>query len=176
MNEWQQGPEYRHMSIERSDQSAWNGLSAPLVPGHLPYGADTIGVVGVALVDELDQPTRLLAARRRDLPPDAPAWELPGGKVEPEEVWEAAACREILEELGVHVRLGDFLPGPLYGGLWPLTSKLAMGVWLAQIERGEPQALEHSELRWLSRRELFDVAWLPGDEPIVDRLASRMTG
>ena len=42
-------------------------------------------VVGAAIVDDLDRPTRLLAARRTGPPALAGGWELPGGKVDPGE-------------------------------------------------------------------------------------------
>ena len=42
-------------------------------------------VVGAAIVDDLDRPTRLLAARRTGPPDLAGGWELPGGKVDPGE-------------------------------------------------------------------------------------------
>ena len=40
-------------------------------------------VVGAAIVDDLEHPTRLLAARRTEPSALAGGWELPGGKVDP---------------------------------------------------------------------------------------------
>ena len=63
-------------------------------------------VVAAAIVDSLTAPTRTLCARRSAPPELAGRWELPGGKVEPDESAEAALHRELDEELGVSVRLG----------------------------------------------------------------------
>jgi 8-oxo-dGTP diphosphatase len=133
-------------------------------------------VVGAALVDHLEKPTRLLAARRTEPSALAGGWELPGGKVDAGESPLSALRRELLEELGVEVVLGDHVPGPLPGSTWPLGERFEMLVWIARVEAGEPQPLEdHDELRWLGRDELYDVPWLPADLPIVDVVADRLT-
>ena len=69
-------------------------------------------IVAVAIVDDLAQPTKLLAARRNRPEALAGLWEFPGGKVEPGESEVAAVRRELCEELGVELRLGAPIPGP----------------------------------------------------------------
>ena len=132
-------------------------------------------VVGAAIVDDLDHPTRLLSARRTEPPALAGGWEFAGGKVDPGETGEQALHRELAEELGVTVRLGEVLAGPLEGGRWPLGEAYAMTVWWAVVESGVPAPLEdHDALRWLTAVDLYDVPWLPADLPIVDVIASRL--
>ena len=133
-------------------------------------------VVGAAIVDDLDRPTTLLSARRTEPPDLAGGWELPGGKVEPGEEPLDALHREIREELGVDIEVGDLLAGPLSGG-WPLGDRYLIQVWLARITRGEPRPLEdHDQLRVLSRAELYAVPWLPADLPIVRAAEAAMSG
>ena len=133
-----------------------------------------VEVVGAALVDALDAPTRLLAARRSAPGALAGGWELPGGKVEPGEALDAALRRELREELGVEVTLGAQVPGPLPRGRWWLGDTHAMTVFLGAVSEGEPAPLEdHDELRWLTREELYAVPWLPADLPIVRALSTR---
>ena len=110
---------------------------------------------------------RVLAGRRTAPPHLAGGWELPGGKVEPEEADEDALRREIAEELGVEVRLGARV-----GGDWPLGTYV-LRVWLATIvDDAEPAPLEqHDELRWVGLDELDSVAWLPGDREPVEAAA-----
>lgn len=134
-------------------------------------------VVGAAIVDDLTRPTRLFSARRTAPSALAGGWELPGGKVEPGESAESAMHREIAEELSVAIELGAVVAGPdRVGdvGAWPLQPGWAMQVRLARITEGPPLLVDHDELRWLSLRELYEVAWLPADLPIVHAIERLM--
>ncbi|MEP6632308.1 MAG: (deoxy)nucleoside triphosphate pyrophosphohydrolase [Lapillicoccus sp.] len=139
--------------------------------------ADRQHVVAAAIVDDLDRPARLLAARRTEPPALAGGWELPGGKVDPGETADVALHREIREELGVTVRTGALLPAPTEDGRWPLGDRYHMTVWLAVVVDGDPQPIEvHDALRWLACDELYAVGWLPADLPIVQALEALMVG
>ena len=130
-------------------------------------------VVGAAVVDDLETPRTLLAARRTEPATLAGGWELPGGKVEPGEEPEAALHRELAEELGVTVQLGAEVTAPDGDG-WPLPPAHRMRVWLVRIVAGEPEPLEdHDALRVLGPGEWLDVEWLPADVPVVRALSER---
>jgi 8-oxo-dGTP diphosphatase len=118
-------------------------------------------VVGAAIIAD----GRLLAAQRAAPPELAGGWEFPGGKVEPGETDQQALVRECREELGVGITVGRQV-----GDDWPLRNGYVMHVWTAGIMSGEPAALEHSDLRWLSEAELFDVPWLPADLLVLEAL------
>lgn len=143
-------------------------MSNPL-PVPLTVSRPPLIVVGAAI---LDGRGRVLAAQRAEPPTLAGGWEFPGGKVEPGESDEDALIRECEEELGVVVelagRLGPDLP--LRGG------RGVLRVWCATLVNGEPRALEHTALRWLDATELDDVAWLPGDAPLIEILRPRLVG
>jgi 8-oxo-dGTP diphosphatase len=127
-------------------------------------------VVAAALVDDLDAPGALLAARRRSPASLAGRWEFPGGKVEPGEAPVDALHRELREELGVRVGLGAELVGP-DDGCWRLSETYTMRLWLAQVAAGVPQPLvEHDALRWLPRGQWLTVPWLDADVRIVEAL------
>ncbi|WP_136517703.1 MULTISPECIES: (deoxy)nucleoside triphosphate pyrophosphohydrolase [Cellulomonas] len=128
-------------------------------------------VVAAALVDDLDDPRLLLAARRATPASLAGRWEFPGGKVDPGEQPEEALHRELREELGVRVALGVELLGP-DDGAWRLSDRYVMRLWFAEVLDGEPEPLvEHDELRWLPEGQWREVPWLDADVPIVERLA-----
>ena len=136
----------------------------------MPRSDRPVLVVAAALVDDLDVPTRLLAARRRAPVSLAGRWEFPGGKVDPGETPEEALHREIREELGVTIRLGEELQGPDDGG-WRITSRYVLRLWTAVVTDGEPHPLvEHDAVRWLGPGEWLSVPWLDADVRIVSAL------
>ncbi|WP_328698652.1 (deoxy)nucleoside triphosphate pyrophosphohydrolase [Cellulomonas citrea] len=131
-------------------------------------------VVAAALVDDLDAPSQLLAARRVRPASLAGRWEFPGGKVEPGESPEQAVHRELYEELGVRVGLGAELTGP-DDGVWRLSDRYVMRLWTAEVVSGTPQPLvEHDELRWLPVGQWSTVPWLDADVRIVHALSAAL--
>jgi len=132
-------------------------------------------VVAAAIVDDLDDPRELLAARRARPASLAGRWEFPGGKVDPGEEPEEALHREIREELGVRIGLGSELVGP-DDGAWRLSDRYVMRLWLAEVvDGGVPEPLvEHDELRWLPGGQWDELPWLDADVRIVSALADHV--
>jgi len=120
-----------------------------------------VTIVGAAIL----RGGRVLAAQRAEPAALAGGWEFPGGKVEEGESDETALLRECREELAVDIELGHRLGTDI-----TVNGSAVLRVWTARIINGEPVAVEHAELRWLSLAELADVAWLPADLPLVAAL------
>jgi 8-oxo-dGTP diphosphatase len=128
-----------------------------------PSGSVRQVIVGAAVV----RAGRVLAGRRAAPAAAAGRWEFPGGKVEPGETELDALVRECDEELGVLVEVGDRV-----GGDVPMVSGAVLRLYLARLAdpTDEPEAREHTELRWLAADELFSVDWLPADAPLAAML------
>ena len=121
-------------------------------------------VVGALIVDSVDVPTRILAARRTGPERLAGKWEFPGGKVEIGESAEEALCRELREELGIDAKIGRELKSPS-GDTWPISERYVMRLFYVSMG-GQSVALDgsHDEVRWVSAIDVALLPWLPSDE------------
>lgn len=113
----------------------------------------------------------LLAALRGPGMSQAGLWELPGGKVEPGESDREALARELEEELGIVVHVGDFLAESEH----PYPGKIVRLVaYACHIEAGTPAASEHAALRWVSAAQLNTLTWAPADLPLLAAVSARL--
>jgi len=129
-------------------------------------------VVGAVIVDALERPTRVMAARRSTGAPESVGrWEFPGGKVEPGESPAEALRRELREELSVDGAVGAELGD---GSGWMISDRLVLRLFVVQIASGEPTAgPDHDAVRWLGTDALDSVDWLASDRdalPLVRNL------
>ncbi len=94
-------------------------------------------------------------------------WEFVGGKVEPGETKEQALIRECREELAVTVSVGSVYMDVLHE--YPDLC-VHLTLFNAVIAQGEPQRLEHNDIRWITPGEIGQYAFCPADEEILAKL------
>ncbi|MEQ9813582.1 MAG: 8-oxo-dGTP diphosphatase MutT [Azospirillaceae bacterium] len=126
----------------------------------------TVLVAAVALIDA---DGRVLIARRPEGKAMAGLWEFPGGKVETGETPEAALIRELAEELAIDTAESCLAPFTFASHAYE-SFHLLMPLYLCRKWQGTPQALEHSELKWVRPVRLGDYAMPPADAPLVAML------
>ena len=94
-------------------------------------------------------------------------WEFVGGKVEPDETKEQALIRECKEELAVMLAVGDVFMDVIHE--YPdLTVHLTL--FSATIAAGEPQKLEHNDIRWITPSEIANYEFCPADVEILKKI------
>ena len=110
-------------------------------------------------------------ATQRGYGPWRDYWEFPGGKIEPGETPEQALVREIREELDVGVTVLAPLAQVEYD--YP-DFHLSMQCFRCRIDEGEPTLKEHEAARWLSRKDLYSLRWLPADLEILPEIEKQL--
>ena len=94
-------------------------------------------------------------------------WEFVGGKVEPGETGEEALIRECREELAVTVAVRDVFMDVVHE--YPdLTVHLTL--FNAAIAEGDPQMLEHNDIRWITPSEISNYEFCPADVEILAKI------
>ena len=94
-------------------------------------------------------------------------WEFVGGKVEEGETKQQALIRECREEIAVTLGVGEVFMDVTHE--YPdLTVHLTL--FNATIAEGEPQMLEHVDIRWITPCEIPEYDFCPADVEILDKL------
>lgn len=94
-------------------------------------------------------------------------WEFPGGKVERAEDPRDTVAREIREECGIDVNVGDVFEVTFHS--YPEKDVLLLFFVCDWIE-GEVQDLETAGHRWLTLEELSSSDMPAGDVPVLGKL------
>ena len=112
----------------------------------------------------------LLIAQRRAKDHLGGLWEFPGGKREAGETFEACLQRELREELGIEVSVGEMVESITHD--YPGKSvhlRFFRCDWLAR----EPQALACQDFAWVSPEQLGDYAFPSADQRLLEMLGRR---
>lgn len=119
--------------------------------------ADAIVCAGAVVRDDAG---RLLLVRRGHAPAKG-AWSLPGGRVEPGEIPAQAAAREVREETGLDVAVGDLIATVTVMGY--LVHDFAATVISGTLTAGD----DASDVRWCALDDLPAMSLSPG---LLDQL------
>jgi mutator protein MutT len=129
-------------------------------------GSDPLVVgVGVVLVEAGQI---LLIQRGRD--PGRGLWAVPGGKVTRGEPMKEAARREVLEETGLEIEVGDVV---WVGEHIDDDHHIVLVDYAARLLGGELEASDDAdEARWVSLEEAMDYPLTPTMYDLMDTLRS----
>ncbi len=108
--------------------------------------------------------SRVLIARRKPGASQAGLWEFPGGKVRRGETPQQCLKREIAEELGIVIEVGECLGENVHA--YPEQTVRLLG-YRARVQGGNLSLNDHSEVHWAAAGELGRFTFCPADLPFV---------
>ncbi|MBM0742989.1 A/G-specific adenine glycosylase [Phormidium sp. CLA17] len=122
-------------------------------------------MIGVAVI--WNDAGQILIDRRKPEGLLGGMWEFPGGKVEPGETIPACIQREIQEELGIEIEVGDRLivVDHTYSHF-----HVTLNVHHCKHLSGEPQAIECDEIRWVELTDLDSYPFPKANLQIIEAL------
>ncbi len=125
-------------------------------------------IIGVAVI--WNDQGQILIDRRRQEGLLGGLWEFPGGKVEPGETIEACIQREIREELGIEIAVGDRLivVDHAYSHF-----RVTLNVHHCRHLNGEPQAIECDEIRWVTLADIDQYPFPKANVQIIEALRQK---
>ena len=94
-------------------------------------------------------------------------WEFPGGKREVDETFEECLMRELREELGIEVAVGELVESLTHA--YP-EKTVHLKFYRCRWVKHEPQALGCSAFKWVSAAELEDYAFPAADSRLLNKL------
>ncbi|PFB06873.1 8-oxo-dGTP diphosphatase MutT [Bacillus anthracis] len=121
----------------------------------------TVSVVGAVIFNEKNE---VLCALRSSTMPLPNYWEFPGVKINEGEMPQEALKREIKEELGCLITVGEKIE-EIEHEYENIIVHLA--TYKAHVKSGIPKALEHANLKWVQAKKLLELKWAPADIPTV---------
>lgn len=127
--------------------------------------------IGVGLITDSDE--RLLISLRPDDAMLGGLWEFPGGKKEKGEAIKSTVKRELREELGVNVSVGD-----KFMDLKHAYShfKITLHAFWCKIESGSPSPNSSEELRWVSLSEIDEYPFPKANKVLIEKLLTLQNG
>jgi len=94
-------------------------------------------------------------------------WEFPGGKRESGETFEECLARELREELGIEVEVGELLESLTH--TYP-EKTVALRFFRCRWKQNEPRAIECLDLKWVTAAELGNYEFPAADARLLERL------
>ena len=121
--------------------------------------------IGIGLV--FNNNGELLIDKRLDSSSMGGMWEFPGGKKNPNESIEETIDREIREEVGIVVKVGEKLLSFEHAYSH---KKIHFTVHLCELKSGEAKPLSSQKLLWVAPEKLLDFPFPAANSKIISEL------
>ncbi|HSY74270.1 MAG TPA: 8-oxo-dGTP diphosphatase MutT [Dongiaceae bacterium] len=94
-------------------------------------------------------------------------WEFPGGKREASETFEECLVREIREELGIEISVGELFEKIIHAYD---EKTVRLKFFICELLNGEPQLLGCAAFKWIGKSELGDFEFPAADAQLLEKL------
>jgi mutator protein MutT len=94
-------------------------------------------------------------------------WEFPGGKREADETSEQCLVREIFEELGIEISVGELFEEMTHAYD---EKTVHLKFFVCELIRGEPQLFGCAAFKWIGKSELADCEFPAADAKLLEKL------
>lgn len=131
----------------------------------------TIRVVAAVIKAENTDGKPIIFATQRGYGDMKGGWEFPGGKIEEGETPQEALVREIKEELDTDISVGELIDTIEYD--YP-TFHLSMDCFWCEVIAGDLVLKEHEAAKWLDKKTINDVEWLPADVTLIEKIKNNI--
>ena len=131
---------------------------------HVP---PTVLVAAAVVIEE----GRVLVTQRKAGTHLEGLWELPGGKVLPGEDPRAALSRELMEEVGIAVSVGEILDVTFHR--YERVNKSVLLLFFEarrKVGSSQPRALDVAAWAWATSAELDPGRFPPADGPVLEKV------
>ena len=125
-------------------------------------------IVSAAIIEDKG---KILIAQRNPEAYKGLKWEFPGGKIEEGESPQECLAREIKEELGLEIEVGEIFD-VIYHQYTAKTVLLL--VYKCIVISGQASTIDCNDFKWVEAKELGQFEYPEADLPIVEKLISEI--
>ena len=122
-----------------------------------------VDVVGAIIKDG----DRYLVGQRAANKSQGGLWEFMGGKIEPGETPEQALARECREELAIEIENEHIFDSVVHE--YPEKTIRLTLISCSPKSGSMPKALEHQQIRWVTRAEMDAIDFAPADRELIQK-------